>query len=291
MKTSPVKRRFRKDRGKYFTRPTEEITCEWCKEKKIVEKSYGTWKDGKRIMPKHRFCCRDHHWKYHAKYGKRAIGGKGDNNHLWVKVDISLIEKLWQQGKYQKDIAKELGVSKSTIYHRIKQYQIKKVNRGKIRKIRKEFTKTGIPYTHLAHKYRLGTQTMRKILKGLNYRKNTKQSHTYKGISDNKVKVIMRKRGFKVIECGNICLDKKRNDLPLDICKLCPIKEAGKLDKMSYFDMVLAKDNKFYLTEVKSTHDSFSWNQTVNLIKLKSKGVNIYLIKIDMENNLCLIGD
>ena len=50
---------------------------------------------------------------------------------------------------------------------------------------------------------------------------------------------------------------------------------------MSYFDIVLVKDSKFFLTEVKSKHDTFSWNQTTNLLDLIGKGVSVCLVRID----------
>ena len=120
-KTNLVKTRIRKDRNnRRYTKPTEEIVCAWCKQRFIVEKSYGTWRNGKRITPKNRFCCRDHHWKWHATFGKRNLGARGERNPAYIKLDISQITEMYQRGIEQKDIAKILGVSQSTIGKRIK---------------------------------------------------------------------------------------------------------------------------------------------------------------------------
>jgi uncharacterized protein YerC len=269
--------RKRKDRlNKEYKKPMEEILCEWCNRKVIVEKSYGTWRNGVRLMPIHRFCCQDHHWKWHAKYGKKALGAKGENNYKYISVDLLKIETLLKQGKLHKEIAKELGVSKSLIERRIKNFDLKRFDENLIRE---EFVKSGVPFTNLAKKHGIGTARMKDILKCLNYRMNSKQGYTYKGVSDTKVKEIMRDKGYHVIECGNICLDKERTTLPLKICEECPIKNIGKLNVMSFFDMVLLNNNKFYLTEVKSKRDNFSWNQTKNLLMIQSLGINILIIK------------
>ena len=276
-----IKERIRKDRGNLrYKKPSEIITCTYCGKKFRVEKSYGTWRGGKRIIPKNRFCSRDHLWKWYGIHGTRTIK-KGKENANWKEIDIQKAKEMLQGGMLQKEIAKELGVSKGFIYRRLKKHNIKRIDEDVKKKIRKEFLMDGIPFTNLAYKYRIGTETMKEILISMkiNYRANTKQGLTYEGESDKKAKEIMRGKGFNIIECGNICLDKERDILPLDICKVCPIKKAKKLDKMSFFDMILEKEGIFYLTEVKSKRDKFSWSQTINLIELSKQGINICLIR------------
>ena len=270
--------RFRKARGKWETKPTEIITCTYCKGVFKVEKSYGTWHKGKRIIPKHRFCCRDHHWKWHAKYGKRAVAAKGSRSCSWKEIDKTKLEEMIQQGKQHKEIAKIMGVHKCTISKRVKLYKIKRFSPELVAKIRKEFLEKGTPYTKLGEKYGIGIIRMREILKGLNYRANTKQGYTFEVTPDKKVKEMFRKKGFKIIECGNMCLDYKRKCLPLDICQRCPIKK-GKVEIMNFFDIIMEKDNKFYLVEVKSKSDTFSWNQTSNLLQLSKQGINICIVR------------
>lgn len=264
---------------------TEIIVCKWCNKKYCVNKSYGTWRNGINIKPKNRFCCRDHAWKYYAKYSIRSPMAKGERSTSYKKIDLNEALELWRSGMLLREIASQLGIHKETLRKKLKKAGMKKVDdiekKNNENAFIKDFSTSSVPFSRVAKKYNLSQEYAKQLLlcNGINYRKNAKQGYTYAGESDKLGKKYLLKKGFKSIICGNICLDKDRDILPYNECKDCTIKKFGKLPMMSYFDMMAYTDGKYYLVEVKSSSDTFQWNQAINILSLLQKEVNIICIR------------